>query len=131
MSSILESPSKSSDDIRNGEFGRLADEDIASMTTCVVGLAFTGDVESAKGGRRKIVVGRVEDMEERTDAVRRLMLIAGVPLAGLAVTLTLEVEARGEVLATSRDEGRCRGDGFGDSRGVRRSCVGGDMDDAG
>lgn len=133
VSLILKDPSKSSDDNRNGEFGRAVDEDMASVTICVVAVAFTGEDERANGGRRRTVVGRVEDMEERTDAVRRLMLIAGVPLAlaGLAVTLTLEVEARGEVPATCKGEGRCRGEGFGESRGVRRSCVGGDMDDAG
>lgn len=61
------------------------------MIELVVKTAFEGDDASANGGRRNMVEGRVDDMDDRTESVRRF--------AVLPFTLTFDVEANGDPLA--------------------------------
>lgn len=70
----------------------------------VVAAAFTGEEDRANGGRRGIEVGRVEDIDERTESWRRfgsLIIMAVLPL-----TLTLDVDESGVPLAIRSEIGR-------------------------
>ena len=87
---------------------------MASVTVGVTTTGFEGEDANANGGRNNDV-GRVDDIDERTEALR--MFGSFVDPGMLPFTLTLEVIARGEPLAMCNETGRCLGEGRGESRG--------------
>ena len=88
-SSIL--PSKLSVDIWKGELESPDGDMTKSAIELVVKTALEGEDASAKGGRRIIVDGLVDDIDDLTESVRRF--------AVFPFTLIFDVEANGEPLA--------------------------------
>lgn len=110
--------SRLSDETRKGEV-ESTEGVMTSVTAGVITTGFEGDDASAKGGRLNNEVGRVDDIDERTEAFRRFGSFVDPGM--LPLTLTLEVIASGEPLAICNEAGRCLGEGRGESFGDIRN----------